>query len=63
MHKKHHVVAPIFDDVFFVLNKRLSTQYFVLWTVAAILIIGLILAHVVYFSLTPVAFSWLKSFF
>lgn len=59
--KKHQTVAPTFNDIFAMLDARLSMQRRILWAIAFVLIIGLVLAHVVYFCLTPAAWLWLES--
>lgn len=51
-------VADLVLGSFPALFKRLRTQRIAFWTVGAILVIGLLLAHVVYFALTDPAASW-----
>ena len=59
--KRHQTVAPSFDVIFKALDQRLCLQKRVLWAIAIVLMVGLVSAHFVYFSLTPIAWSWLKS--
>ncbi|EXI99521.1 hypothetical protein T210_0127390 [Burkholderia pseudomallei MSHR6137] len=54
-------IADRFKDVFEFLGRRLRLQKFALGAVGGVLIVGFLLAHVVYFKLTVPAETWLKS--
>ncbi len=56
---KYHDVADSFKDVFVFLNWRLKRQRLVLRIIDFVVAGGLLLAHVVYLVLTPVALTWL----
>ncbi len=58
---KHQTIASNFNDIFQALDKRLFFQKCILWAISIVLAIGFVLAHVVYFSLTPDAWWWIKS--
>ena len=57
---KYHDVAASFKDVFEFLNSRLKRQRMVIRVIDFVVASGLVLAHVVYFVLTPVAATWLN---
>jgi len=59
--KQYKDVAASFAGVFEFLNKRLRRQRRVMSVIDATVAVGLVLAHAVYFALTPVAFDWLKA--
>lgn len=63
MKKDHAAVAGKFDDVFSFLGKRVFHQKIAIYTVASVLVIGLILTHLIYFKNTPEIWDGIKSCF
>lgn len=61
LRRNHQTVAPAFDDIFVALDKRLRLQNLILWAISIVLAVGFVLAHAVYFSLTPIALGLLKN--
>lgn len=56
--EKHHAVALNFDDIFEMLDRRLELQKIILKVIVGVLGVGLFLAHMFYFYLTPVTWLW-----
>lgn len=56
-------ISKTFIEPFEFLTKRARAQAKVLWAMDAVVAVGLVLSHVVYFYLTPSAWVWVKSFF
>lgn len=59
--KNYQAIAPNFNDIFQALDKRLRLQRYILWAISFVLMSGFVLAHFVFFSLTPDAWNWIKS--
>lgn len=57
------IPEKLFDDIIKKLKTRLSTQRITLWVIGVVLCIGLVLAHVVYLILTPIAWCYLVHFY
>lgn len=63
LYTKYEVIADQFSDVFSSLNRRLRHQHWVLSTVDGIVVLGLILAHVLFFEVTIPAHNFLLNLF
>jgi len=60
--KEFASVASSLTDVFDYLSKRVLAQRVTLWSISAALIMGLILSHAIYFTLTPPAWNWIVNY-
>jgi hypothetical protein len=56
--KQYKDIATRFSDVFDFLSRRLRLQFFALYSIGAVLLIGLCLAHVIYWNLTTPVRQW-----
>ncbi len=59
--KEYAAVAGSFTDTFRYLSKRTITQRVILRIIAGFVIVGFLLSHVVYLTLTPPARDWVAS--
>lgn len=59
--RQYKDIAGRFNGVFEFLSQRLRLQKLALWAVGAVLVVGFLLAHVVYFKLTTPAGAWLET--
>lgn len=57
------IAEKLFIDIFKRLNIRLYMQITILWIIGGVLCVGLILAHIVYLMLTPVAWYYAVHYF
>lgn len=61
LQKDYAAVAASFADTFSYLSRRAGAQQVVLWVIDGVVCVGLVTSHVVYFSLTPNAWDWIRS--
>lgn len=59
--KEYKSIYPSFADTFLFLNRRVCMQRLVLWTINGFVLLGLLLAHVVYLKVTIPAAIWMVS--
>ncbi|MCE8013418.1 hypothetical protein HOP54_09510 [Halomonas daqingensis] len=55
MEAEFALIKSSFESVFFYLFKRIRTQRIVLWVLGVFLVSALVVSHVIYFKLTPLA--------
>ena len=60
--KEFAAIEDSFNDTFNYLSKRALTQRVILWVIAAFVVVGLLLSHVIYLKLTPPARDWAVKF-
>lgn len=61
--QEYRSVSTQFEDIFKSLNARLVHQKRVLIALGVVLIAGLLLAHIIFFCLTPIAMTWLSDIY